>query len=142
MNVTDLSEDVHSRTIKGFYHHLFNYHYSGGIATAKTLAFTFPAGVDLVQLLILRSVIEVDDNGFSDIRWIQRLGGLEQRSARGRASVAPPVAGNRDKYDLVLTAHKNTADDISRALDAFFAEYPEFVDGTETFPGSGVSREE
>ena len=131
-DVTDLSEDTHSRTVKGFYHHLFHYAYSGGIATAKTLAFTFPgAGLDLVQLLILRSVVEVDDNGFSDIRWLQRLGGLEQRSARGRASVAPPIAGNRDKYDLILTAHKNTADDISRALDAFFSEYPEFVFATE-----------
>ena len=135
-DVTDSSEETRTLKVRGFYNHLDAWKYDPGknpstVPTAKTLIFTFTAGTEIVQLLILRSVVEIDDNGFSQIRWIARYGGLEQTSARGRDSVAPPVAGNRAKYDLILTAHKNVADDVSRALDDFFAVYPEFVFATE-----------
>jgi len=119
-----------SRTVKGFYNLL--HEYSNSAVTAQQIGVSAVTGtIDIVQLLILRAEVNIAQDGFSDIRWKQRLPGLEQESARGRGSVSPPVAGNRDKHDLILTAHKNTNDDISRALDAFFSEYPEFVFATE-----------
>ena len=131
--VTDSSGESRPLKVKGFYNLMDAYAYDLGtdpptVPTAKTLVFTFPgSGLELVQLLVLRSVVEIAQDGFTQIKWVQRLGGLEQTSARGRDSVAPPVVGNRSKYDLILTAHKNVSDDISRALDAFFSVYSEFV---------------
>ena len=132
VSVTDSSDETRSLTVKGFYHHFSSeWKYGDRSALAKSLRFTFQGGLDIVQLYVLQSVVEIEQGGFTDFRWVQRLAGIEQESARGRGSVAPPVAGNRAKYDLHVTAHKNTADDISRALDAFFLANPEFVFATE-----------
>ena len=79
---------------------------------------------------MLNSVLEIDDNGFSAVDFNQQLAGIVQRSARGRESVTPGIAGQRDKHLISLTAqpkHLDRTDSVARALHAFFAKYPEFV---------------
>ena len=110
---------------------MFHYENTLTKATAKYITVTFTgSNIKIYQLLVLNSVLEIDDNGFSAVDFNQQLAGIVQRSARGRESVTPGIAGQRDKHLISLTAqpkHLDRTDSVARALHAFFAKYPEFV---------------
>ena len=109
------------------------YHWDGGNTkyNAKYLTFTFAgSNIKIYQCLVLNSIVEIADGGFSDVRFLQRLPFVEQVSARGRKSVAPLIAGQRAKWEVeveCLPEQSDRTDKVSRALFAFFAKYPQFV---------------
>ena len=83
-------------------------------------------GIKVYQLLVLNSIFEVKEDGFSEIIFDQVLPGFEQVSARGRRSLAPGIAGARSKHRLTLVAdptHGDRTDEVSRSISAFMAEY-------------------
>ena len=129
---TDSSGETVSKVIDGKHYELYHWLHSGNIKhTAKTITVTFTgSNIKIYALWALNSVLEIDDNGFSRIEFSQLLSGIVQQSARGRESIAPGIAGQRDKHVINLTAqpkHLDRTDSVARAIHAFFAKYPEFV---------------
>ena len=134
-NATDLKDssgyDVNP-VINGKHYDLF--HVDSGTPnkyTAKYLTLTFTgSNIKIYQVLVLNAVLEISDDGFSDVQFNQQLAGIEQVSARGRRSVAPGIAGDRAKHRLTLVSEPeqgDRTDKVARAINAFFEQYPVFV---------------
>ena len=123
-------EDVNP-VVNGKHYDLFEYTYGVNRPTAKYLTFSLVgSNIKVYQLLVLNTVLEIPEDGFSEVLFDQDLPGFEQVSARGRRSIAPPIAGDRPKHRLTLVAdpiHGDRTDKVSRQISAFMAEYPNFV---------------
>ena len=127
---TDSSGETVSKIINGRHYETFHWENSNIKATARYLTITFTgSNIKIYKVLVLNSVLEIADGGFTEVVFNDELPGFEQVSARGRRSVAPGIAGAGVKHRLRLStrpAHADRTDAVPRAVHAFMAKYSEF----------------
>lgn len=130
-SLTDSSGYTVDPVIDGRHYDLFHWEAGNTKHTAQYLTITLTgSNTKVYQLYVLNAVLEIAEGGFSDIQFIEELAGFEQRSARGRRSVAPGIAGVGHKNRISLVAEPqrgDRTDKVARAVSAFMRKYPEFM---------------